>query len=55
MDIVRWLVEEKEMDVNVKDNDGLTALHNAAREGRLEIVRWLVEERGWDVNFRQYI
>lgn len=35
---------------NVKDDDGLTPLHEAAQYGHLDIVEYLVEQRGADVN-----
>ncbi len=37
------------VDVNVKDKDGNTALHEAAIKGYLDIVRWLIGN-GADVN-----
>jgi len=43
LEIVKRLVEERNMDVYTKDNQGNTALHYAALGGRLEIVKWLVE------------
>ena len=44
---VRYLVEELGADVNQRDEEGYTPLHNAASRGDLEVIRFLVE-RGAD-------
>ena len=44
VDIVRYLVEEADIDPNSADTDGWTALHFAAYNGHLDVVRYLVEE-----------
>ncbi|KAJ7699954.1 hypothetical protein B0H17DRAFT_1158003 [Mycena rosella] len=60
LDIVVWLVQEcgampdledkegetAKADVNARDADGWTALHNACSKGYLDIVRWLCESGG---------
>ena len=40
---VRYLVEELGADVNQRDDEGYTPLHNAASRGDLEVIRFLVE------------
>ncbi|WCR57689.1 ankyrin repeat domain-containing protein [Wolbachia endosymbiont of Ctenocephalides felis wCfeJ] len=50
LDIIKCLVEQKNVDVNQVDNDGLTVLHVAAENGRLGIVKHLVEQKNVDVN-----
>ncbi|WP_419949062.1 ankyrin repeat domain-containing protein [Candidatus Palauibacter sp.] len=45
---VRYLVEELGADVNQRDEEGYTPLHNAASRGDLEVIRFLVEH-GADV------
>ncbi|WP_420617191.1 ankyrin repeat domain-containing protein [Candidatus Palauibacter sp.] len=40
---VRFLVEELGADVNQRDDEGYTPLHNAASRGDLEVIRFLVE------------
>ncbi|HXV86303.1 MAG TPA: ankyrin repeat domain-containing protein, partial [Gemmatimonadales bacterium] len=45
---VRYLVEELKVDVNVRDHDGYTAVHNAAARGDNEMITYLVE-KGADV------
>ncbi len=40
---VRYLVEELGADVNRRDDEGYTPLHNAASRGDLEVIRFLVE------------
>lgn len=45
---VRYLVDELKVDVNVRDHDGYTAVHNAAARGDNEMITYLVE-RGADV------
>jgi len=48
--IVKYLVDEKKVDVNKVDKDGKTALHRAAFNGHLGIVKYLVDEKKVDVN-----
>ena len=43
------LLIKKEADVNAKDNQRSTPLHNATYEGHLEITKLLVEEEA-DIN-----
>ena len=43
--VVEYLVGELKCDVNSKDDQDITPLHNAAQEGHLEIVRYLVEKK----------
>jgi ankyrin repeat protein len=45
---VRYLVEALKVDVNVRDHDGFTAVHNAAARGDNEMISYLVEH-GADV------
>ena len=45
---VKYLVEELGMDVNAKDHDGNTAVHNAAARGDNEMIQYLVS-KGADV------
>jgi ankyrin repeat protein len=47
MPAVRYLVDELGADVNVKDNRGMTPLHNAAAIGHNEMVQFLFD-RGAD-------
>lgn len=41
MNAVRYLVEELGVDVNVRDHDGYSAMHNAAARGDNEMIRYL--------------
>ena len=45
---IRYLVEEHGADVNERDHDGSTPLHNAASRGDNEVIHYLVE-KGSDV------
>ncbi|MFT5432753.1 MAG: ankyrin repeat protein [Myxococcota bacterium] len=45
-----FLVEEMGVDVNVRDHDGYSAVHNAAARGDDELIRYLVD-KGADVTF----
>ena len=45
---VKYLVEELRADVNARDQNGYSALHNAASRGDTEMIRYLVE-KGADV------
>ncbi|MFC1842868.1 ankyrin repeat domain-containing protein, partial [Candidatus Dependentiae bacterium] len=44
VELVRWLVEEMNFDVNVKGIGGFTSLHKAIENGHLEIVRYLISK-----------
>jgi uncharacterized protein len=48
MPAVKYLVEELGADVNAKDHEGNTALHNAAARGDIEMILYLVS-KGADV------
>ena len=41
---VKYLVEELHVDVNVRDHDGNTAIHNAAARGDNEMIKYLVSK-----------
>ena len=43
---VKCLVEELNVDVNARDEEGETALHNAAARGDVEMIRYLVAQGG---------
>jgi ankyrin repeat protein len=45
---VKFLVEDLRTDVNVRDHEGNTALHNAASRGDNEMIEYLVS-KGADV------
>ena len=47
---VKFLVEEMGVDVNVRDHDGYSAVHNAAARGDNEVIEYLVSQ-GADVTF----
>jgi ankyrin repeat protein len=48
MAAVKYLVEDLHADVNAKDHEGNTALHNAAARGDVEMIKYLVS-KGADV------
>ncbi len=48
MPAVKYLVEELGADVNARDHEGSTALHNAAAHGHVEMILYLVS-KGADV------
>jgi ankyrin repeat protein len=48
MPAVRYLIEELGADVNARDHEGNTALHNAASRGDIEMILYLVS-KGADV------
>jgi ankyrin repeat protein len=54
-EIVKWLVEEKELDLNAKDDNGATPLHYAAADGQVEVTKILVKQRELDLNARDNI
>ena len=42
--IVRYLVEDCQVDASTKDNEGWTSLHFASRDGRLNMLPYLVHD-----------
>ena len=44
LDVVRYLVTEKNADVDARTFEGTTAFGWAVWRGRLEVARWLVEQ-----------
>ncbi|XP_012152151.1 uncharacterized protein LOC105664036 [Megachile rotundata] len=44
-------LQSQKIDINAKDSDSWTVLHNAAQEGNLTMVKYLIEE-GCDINAR---
>ncbi|CAN9182088.1 unnamed protein product [Alternaria alternata] len=48
--VVRLLFEQDGIDINAKDEDGVTPLWTAARWGQESVVRLLVEQDGIDIN-----
>lgn len=44
MNAVKYLVEEIGADVNARDHDGYTPLHNAAARGDVEMLEYLVDQ-----------
>jgi ankyrin repeat protein len=49
LDVAKYLIEEKEADVEAADKYGYTPLHWAAYNGKFYVVKYLVEEKGADV------
>jgi ankyrin repeat protein len=48
MAAVKYLIEDLHVDVNARDHEGNTALHNAAARGDVEMIKYLVS-KGADV------
>mmetsp|Transcript_5227 Transcript_5227/g.12688 ORF Transcript_5227/g.12688 Transcript_5227/m.12688 type:complete len:160 (-) Transcript_5227:205-684(-) len=48
--MVRFLVQEAEVEVNRRNSEGQTALFRAANSDEIETLKCLVEELGADVN-----
>jgi ankyrin repeat protein len=52
LEIVKWLVEEKEMQATIKNDAGRTALHDVACCGQVKVLKYLIQEREVDVNIK---
>ncbi|RPA97778.1 ankyrin, partial [Choiromyces venosus 120613-1] len=50
LEIVRYLLRRRDINVEVRGEDAVTALCWAANTGNLDMVKLLVEEGGADVN-----
>jgi len=50
LEVIKYLIEEKNLDVNIKDKSRETILFNACESGNLELVKYLVEEKKLNVN-----
>ena len=48
--MVRYLVEQKKLDLKACSNYGSNALHYAALRGNLETVKYLLDEKKMDIN-----
>ena len=48
LDVVQYMIEEQQCDVECRDKYADTPLHTAALGGRLDIVQYLISERGCD-------
>jgi ankyrin repeat protein len=48
--MVRELLKQNKVDVNIMDDDGETALIVASKKGHLEVVRALLDHDDVDVN-----
>ena len=53
LEVVKYLIEDRECDPKISDNDGLNALHCAAYNGHLKVVRVSIEDRKCDLNIRE--
>jgi ankyrin repeat protein len=42
LEVLKWMVEEQNVDPNLRDGDGATPLHFAASRGHLSVVKWLL-------------
>ncbi|MBQ2620466.1 MAG: ankyrin repeat domain-containing protein [Thermoguttaceae bacterium] len=51
LELVQWLVIEKGLDVNAKDNEGTAILHNAVYQGNPKVIQWLLEQ-GADIDVK---
>lgn len=50
--LVKYLIEKKYINVNIRNNLGETMLFTACKSGNLALVKYLVEERHIDINIR---
>jgi len=52
LDVVKYLIDEKKADFNVKNNYGWTPLHLAAYSGNLDLVKYLIDDKKADFNVK---
>ena len=51
LEIVRYLLEERNYDIELRDKVGNAPIHYAAYGGGLNVVRYLIDNRGCDPMF----
>lgn len=49
LETLKYLVDQKGLDINTKANDGATLLHSV-RANNMDVIKYLVEEKKLDVN-----
>lgn len=54
-EIVRYLCLQGKLDANTPDQDGVTPLMFAAKQGELDVVRTLVESAHADINIAENV
>jgi ankyrin repeat protein len=47
LEMMQYLVDEKSLDVNAADKDGITPLHIASQKGQLDVVKFLLSKKAW--------
>jgi ankyrin repeat protein len=52
IDIVKLLLERKDIDINIKDNDGWTTLIFASEYGEIDVIKLLLEREDIDINIK---
>ena len=52
LDVVKYLIETKGINLNTRDNNGKTPLHDAAKQGHFSIVRYLTD-KGANLNLKE--
>jgi ankyrin len=45
LEMMQYLVNEKSLDVNAADKDGITPLHIASQKGQLDVVKFLLSKK----------
>ena len=53
-DVVQVLLQNEDIDVNIADRDGITALYKASSRGHKEVVQLLLQKEDIDVNIADY-
>ncbi len=50
LDVVKHMIENLKLDINVKDNEGNNSFFTAIEHGHLSIVQYFIEELNFSVN-----
>lgn len=50
LELCKWLVNEKGINVNTKSEFGETVLMSSALSGNIDLCKWFVDEKGMNVN-----
>lgn len=52
MDVIKYLIEERKVNVNIKNKNGDNALLLVCPEGKIDVIEYLIVETDVDLNVK---